>query len=949
MPEIDVPELAALLVATDRAERIVLLGRHPNLTGLPLAYTLKGIYFDNYSSDPQLAARAAAALVDLAEVNDHPEIRALAVWTSGLAALQLEGRVERAIQLIDDAAARFEALGRPHTAAETQVSKIYALAMLGRYDEAIVCGMRARDVFLTYEDILSAGKIELNLGNLYRRRDLYREAAQFYHMAQERFTAAGDERLLAYADNGLANVLNMQHDFRAAQRLYEQSLARAETAGMEVTRAEIECNLGCLELFQGHYDHALAYLEQSRRRYADLAMPHESAVAEQELADAYLELNLAPEAAAIYERITGTFAELGMRAEQARALLNHGRACMLLGRLDDAPALLREARELYIAEGNTVGAALVTLVEAQSAYSTGDYPAVEAAAARAEGPMALAGTWGRLLLARWLRGDAARALGRPQVARQLLEATLRDAEQRGVPEIVQRCHTSLGLLAVAAGDTPSAEAAFTRAVTLIEAMRTPLPADEFRAAYAADKLTPYTELVRLCLAAPAGARVAEALDYVERERSRALVDMLGGAVRLPAHSSDQFETRLLARLEELREDLNWYYSQINRPPDGEASWSAEAMAGLYAAAHAREAEIAQIRRQLQQRGHGDLVRVEALDIARLQADLGGDTALVEYFTLDDELLAFVVTDQHVEVVRRLGSADRVTAALEQFRFQLGTLRYGAARLRAHLDQLTTRTHHHLAALYDLLLRPIEGRLGDRRLVIVPHRALHYVPFHALYDGASYVVERREICYVPSASVLLRTQAQPRRPFDHAVLLGLPDERTPLVRDEVQTIAPLFASAELLLDEQATVAALRERAPAADVLHLACHGQFRPDNPLFSALRLADGWLTVQDAYRLELRCGLVTLSACETGVSSISPGDDLIGLARGFFSAGAPSLLVSLWTVDDASTAECMALFYRRLRDGDTPAAALRFAQRAMIERHPHPFFWSPFVLLGRW
>ena len=140
MPEIDVPELAALLVAADRAECIVLLGRHPNLTGLPLAYALKGIYFDNYSSDPQLAARAAAATVDLAEVNDHPEIRALAVWTSGLAALQLEGRVERAIRLIDDAAARFEALGRPHTAAETQVSKIYALAMLGRYDEAIVCG-----------------------------------------------------------------------------------------------------------------------------------------------------------------------------------------------------------------------------------------------------------------------------------------------------------------------------------------------------------------------------------------------------------------------------------------------------------------------------------------------------------------------------------------------------------------------------------------------------------------------------------------------------------------------------------------------------------------------------------------------------------------------------------------------------------------------------------------
>ena len=170
-----------------------------------------------------------------------------------------------------------------------------------------------------------------------------------------------------------------------------------------------------------------------------------------------------------------------------------------------------------------------------------------------------------------------------------------------------------------------------------------------------------------------------------------------------------------------------------------------------------------------------------------------------------------------------------------------------------------------------------------------------------------------------------------------------------MRDELAELAPLFPSATVLLDDQATVAALRAQAPAADVLHLACHGQFRPDNPLFSSLRLADGWLTVRDAYGLDLNCGLVTLSACETGVSAIAPGDELIGLARGFFSAGAPSLLVSLWTVDDESTAKLMASFYTRLRAGENPAAALRHAQCELLSDHPHPFFWSPFVLLGRW
>jgi CHAT domain-containing protein len=951
--------LAALLAGADAGERADVLARHAEIADLGLAHALKELYYATNTSEPQRASAAAAALGALAHANEHPEIQALAAWTAGMAAVQIEGQIERAIERLDDAAARFEQLGQPLTAAATQVSNIYALAMLGRYDEAIECGMRARDVFLSAGDVLQAGKVELNLGNIYRRRDQYPAAEQFYRSAHERFAAAGDARLLAYADNDLANVLNMQHNFRAAEQLYVQALAHVEAAGLEVNRAEIECNLGFLELFRGRYDRALAYLEQSRRRYAELDMPHESAIAELELADAYLELNLAPEAAAIYERVAATFAELGMRAEQAQALLNHGRASQRLGRLDEARAMLAEAHQLYDEEGNRVGAALVTLAEAQVALAEGDDAAVESAAARAEGPIAATGAWGRLLLARWLRGNAARALGRHDLARQILTATLRDAEERGVADIVQRCHTSLGLLAAAEGDQASAEAAFRSAVELIESMRIALPADEFRAAFAADKLAPYTELVRICLA---DGRVLEALDYVERERSRALADMLGGAARLPVRPRDGFEERLLARLEELREDLSWFYSQINRTFDplggemGEAARSAETMEELYRSARDREARIAEITRQFQQLGHAPLHLVEPLDIVQLQRDLGADTVLVEYFTLDGELLAFVVAHDRVEVVRRLGRMQDVAAALEQLRFQLGTLRHGADRVRAHLEQLTTRAQHYLARLYHLLLRPIEERLGAdepaegaRRLVVVPHRALHYIPFHALFDGARYLNERREVVYAPSASVLHHCLTRPRRAFERALLLGVPDERAPRVRDEVEAIAPLFAQATALLDAAATQAALREQAGAADVVHLACHGQFRPDNPLFSALRLADGWLTVRDAYELDLSGGLVALSACETGVSAVSSGDDLAGLARGFFAAGAPSLLLSLWTVDDASTAGFMTHFYRHLRDGHSPAAALRQAQQAIQEHYPHPFFWSAFALFGRW
>ncbi len=948
-------ELAERLALAGDSERAALLAGCDPLARVELAQALRQLYFDTYSSDPQQAAGAAAALVALAGIDANPEIQALAAWTSGVAALQIEGQVERAIARIDEAAARFEAIGQPHTAASTQVSKIYALARLGRYDEAIACGLRARDVFLSYDDMLEAGKIELNLGNIYHRRDQYSEAEQFYLAARERFAAIGDQKLLTYTDNGLANVLSMQHHFRRAAQLYEQALTRAEATGLEVTRAEIECNLGSLELFQGRYDRALNYLEQSRRRYAALDMPHESAISEQELADAYLELNLAPEASAIYARVIATFAELGMRAEQSRALLNDGRACLALGNFDMARVRLAEAHQLYTAEGNAAGTALVILAEAQLAYAEGNYAAVQQAAARAEASLAEAGNWGRLLVARWLRGEATRMLGAHAAARRLLEATLRDAEQRNVPQVAQHCHTSLGLLAAAEGDLISAEAAFTRAVELIENLRAQLPADEFRTAFAADKLTPYTELVRLCLTNGAG-RIEEALGYIERERSRALLDMLGGAVRSPELPRDPFEAGLVARLGELRQELNWFYGQFNRPPDSEAPRGAAAMSALHNAIYERETEVSEIRRQLQQRSsnnrndtHAPLVQVETLDIAWLQRQLGRDTALVEYFTLDEELLAFIVTDERVELVRGLAREQQVAAAMEQFRFQIGTLRYGVGRLQAHLDQLTARVQYHLGRLYTLLLRPLEQHLGARRLIVVPHHTLHYVPFHALYDGTAYVIEQREIGYAPSASVLHYCYARPQAALDHAVLLGLADEQTPRVRNELAALAPLFSSATVLLDDQATVAALRTQAASADVLHLACHGQFRPDNPLFSSLRLADGWLTVRDAYALDLKCGLVTLSACETGVSTVAPGDELIGLARGFFSAGASSLLVSLWTVDDESTATLMSSFYTRLRAGERPATALRYAQRELLSERPHPFFWSPFVLLGRW
>ena len=950
----DHARLAAELSAADDEARALLLARYSKLVDARLARALKALYDAAESSDPPRAAGAAAALACLAGATDDPETRGLARWTAGMAALDA-GRLEQAIADLAAARAEFMALRQPLQAAAVDVSSLIALAIVGRYDEALACGQTARDVFLAHADILAAGKIEQNLGNIHWRRGAFPEAERCYRAARERFLAAGDQKELARVHNNLANALSVQHLFRDAAATYEQALAYAQAAGLDVTQAEIECNVGCCALDQGHYDRALDYLERARRRYVALGMPRMAAGVDLELADTYLELNLAREAAAIYDRIAATFADAGMRAEQARAAANHGRACLLLGRVEAARRHLAHARALYVAEGNPVGAAIVTLIEAQISYQAGDYAAAADGAAQAAVPLEAARLAGSLLVARWLYGESLRALGRLDQAAQVLETALADAERQVVPQIVQRCHTSLGLIARERGDPERAEAAFRRAVALIEQLRAPLPADEFRTAFVADKLTAYAELVRLCLADAAGARVGQALGYVERARARALVDMLGGALQPRINPSDQFEVELLARLRELREELNWFYGRINRARDGATTRGAAEIAGLQAEVRERESAILEITRQIQQRSAGPrasgaaIPQPEPLDIAQLQRDLGTTTALVEYFSLDEEMLAFVVTGERVEVVRGLGQERQVARAIERLYFQIGALRNGADALDPFLEELAARTRRHLGALYDLLVRPIEPWLGSRRLVVAPHRGLYYVPFHALYDGGGYLIERREVSYAPSAAVLRHCLAQPRRAPRSAALIGFSDEHSPWVRREVLTLGALLPGAAVLLDEQATLGALRAHVPHADVLHLASHGQFRPDSPLFSSLRLADGWLTVRDVYDLELPCQLVTLSGCETGVSAIAPGDELIGLTRGFLSAGATTLLVSLWTVDDQTTAMLMRHFYARVCAGESPAAALRGAERELLAERPHPFFWSPFVLFGRW
>jgi CHAT domain-containing protein len=243
----------------------------------------------------------------------------------------------------------------------------------------------------------------------------------------------------------------------------------------------------------------------------------------------------------------------------------------------------------------------------------------------------------------------------------------------------------------------------------------------------------------------------------------------------------------------------------------------------------------------------------------------------------------------------------------------------------------------------------DGASAPGKLVVVPHGLLHQIPFHALFDGERYLLERFEISYAPSARVYSLCQQQtPPRVSEKALVMSVSDPLIPAVTEEARAVARHLPAARVLSDAQATMQALQDASSGCHVVHLACHGLFRSDNPMFSSLKLHDGWLTAADVMKLDLSGALVTLSACESGRNEVFAGDELIGLARAFLGVGASTLVVSLWVVQDEATASLMGKYYERLREGARPAEALRAAQLAIKEEHPHPYYWAPFVLVGK-
>lgn len=500
---------------------------------------------------------------------------------------------------------------------------------------------------------------------------------------------------------------------------------------------------------------------------------------------------------------------------------------------------------------------------------------------------------------------------------------LAQPEIRDSGDIYWATLSDLGRIAESEGRPDDAIRYFKRAVAVIEQQRSTINTMASRIGFVGDKQLVYGHLVRVLLATH---QDALAFQYVERSKSRALVDVLASRTQFATDTaSSQQVASILSEVQQLEAQ------QTAEDPD------------MYAQRQIRSTRVTALKDELRRMAPelAALVTVTAYSSADIQAMLPADTTLLEYYQSGSDLDAFV-----------LSKTTLVTAKLD------GTnLVEAVTQLRDTVEDPRTQNYQDiLAAAYRRLIQPVEAHLKTQRLIIVPHGVLHYVPFNALGEGRSMVIDRWTVSYLPSASVM-KYIPTPRAVGQADLLaIGNPDLGEPRLalkyaQREAEEVGQAFPKSTVLIGRQATKSEFIRIAPAYRYLHLATHGLFNPQSPLQSGIFLAGpslqkGELTVGDIYDLHLNAELVTLSACETGLGKVNFGDDVVGLTESFLYAGARSIVASLWPVDDQATLDLMLAFYQNLKTKSVDEA-LRAAQLATREKYEHPAYWSPFQLTG--
>jgi CHAT domain-containing protein len=942
-------ELLSKLAKLEKdSDRRKFLTRHKTLVRSEVVKQLTTLVLEKIRVNTQEALRIADAGLLIAQKLRRKEDVAMGLWAKANA-LYACGDNRAAVEHHDRASAMFESLGIWKEAARTQSSSIQPLILLGEYDRAFQASEKAREIFTRLGETRRIASLENNVGNILHRQDRFEEAIAHYELAYKALSEYEDWERVAVTLHNMAMCLISLNDFPRSLDCYQKSRDLCERYGMPLLRDQADYNIAYLYYFRGEYSRAIEMLFATRRACEVTGDAYHLALCHLDLSDIYLELNLSEEAREMAHEGFERFQKLGMGYEAAKTLANEAIAYGQQGKTVQALERFAVAREMFAREKNLVWPRLLDLYQALLLYHEGRHFEARRLCAAAASFFDQTVLSGKSALAHLLLADIAFQIGETAVAESETESAMAKIQGLQNPVLAYQAHFLRGQLAQIRGDRPTALASYQEARKSLEAMRARIHSDELKISFVKNRLQVYESLVDLHLSGePSEAAAVEAFACIEAAKSRSMTEMIfQSGQSLPMGNAGQSE--LVRRIRDLREELNWYYHRIELEQLRPEESSAKRLQQLHEKAVSQENELLRTLRELpaSERENATLEAPADFSLSRLQAALPADAALVEYYSTGDRLVAATVTRTAIHITP-VSVVSRVAHYLHLLRFQLSKFRMGTAYAQRFEQPLLRATQGHMQALYADLVAPIREHLKVKHLIFVPHGALHFLPFHALLNEGEYLCDAYTVSYAPSATVFALCQEKTAVSSPNSLVMGIPDERAPQILSEVQSVASLLPYPELFLGSQATANVLRQKGAASSLLHIATHGTYRQDNPMFSGIRLGDGYLNLYDLYQLRLPAKLVTLSGCATGMNFVSAGDELLGLQRGLFCAGATSLLLSLWDVHDESTAALMQEFYKWFIQTGDMASALQNAMKQLRHQNPHPYFWAPFVLIGK-
>lgn len=896
----------------------------------------------HYWINANTSLELAELIVRIGQVRDDTWQTALGTMARA-DALRFLGQIEAAWRLFETAGDLFREIGDEVGWARTRIGRLLCCVELNRVADALSDIEVARDIFLRHGEHERLLGLYNNTAIVYDLLGEYQRALKLYHAALAIAESLGDRAKphlgLLYIDMGY--TYKMLGHFRQASAYYERArtifVERHETRAIALA----ELNIAYVAMAQGQHRRALQLLHHARDLYVAEKLPLDATHVGRPMIECYLLLNRYVEARDLAQQVAAAYRTFGASYKEALTLLHLATAEAELSNLAAAQAALDAAEPIFAALDATIWVATTRLRRGRIVLRQGDSARAKQAADVTAPCFEANGQQVDYAAAMLLHGQASFAEGDLGVATSDGLTALRIARACNMPPLRYSAHLLLGHVAETQGRLTRAARHYVAAMTTVKRVQSGLTIT-LRPSFLEDKGEAMRALIGLYLRT---GRAVHAFEALERAKSQALLGYLANHEQL-RWSDDNPESRaLIEELNRLREEHQWFYRLAHEQPAGEDEHrSAIDSQRALEEVTARERRMRAITEQLYLEGEGTAADVSMPRLRDVQGSLDADTLLIEFYNDGTHLWAFTLDRDSLEVhplPAKLAAIDRL---LPQIRLNFNA----ALNVGPHapvVRGLAGLAERMLQRLYAALIEPVAARLaGRRRLVIVPYGALHYLPFHLLHSGSEHLIERYEVVILPAAG--LATHRVPARPAGALALAHSWDGQLPQTLAEARLVQELFGG-DICCEQAACRTVLQ--APPVQVLHIAAHGEHRLDQPDLSYIQLGDGQLYTDDLLQHDLSYELVTLSACETGRANVAAGDEPIGLGRGFLYAGAGALITSLWRVTDDSAIGLMERFYGALRRGESKAAALRDAQRAMLAEEPqlHPAFWGAFQLVG--